>query len=153
MDYHGDIVEYFDIVKDSSNPHILIHGCNCAGKYNSGVAKSIRETFPIAYESYNEFFTKSKGDVQIGDMNFVKIGETGIILNAFTQETYGRDKNIVYVDYIALKHILLQVAALFPNYTIILPRIGAGLGNGDWNIISKIIEESLKNRFYLVFHI
>lgn len=150
--YHGDIVEYFDILKDSTiQKHVLVHGCNCVGKYNSGIAKQIREQYPKAYEEYLKYVKNINSGNLIGNINPVSIGDTGIVINAFTQQLYGRDPNVVYVNYRALEHAIKLIANEYKDSMILLPRIGAGLANGDWNTIKDIIKNEFKNNSYMVF--
>lgn len=65
--------------------------------------------------------------------------------NAVTQKYYGRTSGKVYVDYNAVRRCfkLVNTCNLILMYdTVNFPLIGAGLG-GDWEIISKIIDEEL----------
>ena len=152
MQLNADIVEYFDIVKDSSvQKHILVHGCNCVGRYNSGLAKQIRSTYPQTYESYLEYVKNNDRRYLLGSINPVFVGESGIIVNAFTQRYYGRDKDIVYVDYRAIGKVFHSVAKMFPECAIIYPKIGAGLANGEWSEIKPIIDSALTGRFHMCF--
>lgn len=152
MQYKSDIVEYFDIVKDSEvQKHVLVHGVNCVGKFNSGIAKQIRINYPVVYNEYFNYYNNNKLKTLLGEINNVKIGKTGQIVNAFTQQFYGRDPNYVYLNYRALQSCLEKVSDVFPDCCILLPKIGAGLANGDWNEIEKIIKETLKNQFFIIF--
>lgn len=152
MQLNVDIVEYFDIVKDSSvQKHVLVHGCNCVGRYNSGLAKQIREKYPEAYESYLEYVKNNDRMYLLGSTDVVSIGESGIIVNAFTQRYYGRDKDTTYVDYRAIGKVFYSVAKMFPDCAIIYPKIGAGLANGDWYEIKPIIDSALDGKFHMCF--
>jgi hypothetical protein len=80
----------------------------------------------------------------------LKVGELLIcvcgkyhICNAITQEFYGRDKNVVYVDYDAVEKSLTQVAhyALTSTLDVHLPFIGAGLANGDEKRLLSIFKK------------
>jgi len=141
---NGDLIQYaqegvFDII---------LHGCNCFCKMGSGVAKQIVETYPLALHADLE--------TKVGDYN--KLGNFTIIssktkkysskiihiINCYIQYNYGR-QNKRYVDYDALRLCLRKVNFKFPNKHIGMPKIGAGLGGGDWNIIKNIIEEELKD--------
>lgn len=150
--YQGDIVDYFDLLKDSNvNRTVLVHGCNCAGHFNSGLAKQIRLKYPVVYEEYLNF-VKQHNPRLLGQINPVSVGETGIIVNAFTQQYYGTNPNTVYVNYKAIQSVMDKIKLQYPDRQIVLPKIGAGLGNGDWSIISDLIEKSLNNVFYFVFN-
>ena len=43
-------------VLDFKEHAIIVHGVNCQGKMNSGVAKAIREAFPVVYEEYMKLY-------------------------------------------------------------------------------------------------
>lgn len=153
MEYNADIIDYFDVMKDSVlQKHVLIHGCNCMGKFNSGLAKQIRNKYPQVYESYMEHVKNTDSRYILGDISCVPIGETGTIINAFTQRFYGTDPNRVYVDYRAIGKVLHTVAKQFPDHALLLPKIGAGLGNGDWKEILCIINQAFENRFFMIFN-
>lgn len=124
---------------------IIVHGCNAKGKMASGVAKDIREVFPSAYEAYMKRYHE-KG-LKVGDVVWARIASEKplAVANAITQESYGRDKSIRYVDYDGLRKAFKSIGDIARKYSlpVYYPMIGAGLANGDWGIISKIIEEEL----------
>jgi len=113
---------------------------------NSGVAKAIRSKWPEAYEAY----MKMGSEMKLGGLSWATIAcqDTGLqktIFNAITQEFYGRDGK-QYVSYEAVKDCMERVNFLAAQHNFIphvaMPKIGAGLGGGDWEIIAKIIEEA-----------
>lgn len=125
---------------------VIVHGTNCF-KMNSGVAKEIRETFPQAYEA----FLKGKpGDrKRLGTIDVVKIDVNNrplTIMNAYVQYKWGRDPDVAYVDVEALRKSFKAIAkAVAPDQRILIPRIGAGLGNGCWVSLSNIIRLEMIN--------
>lgn len=132
----GDVTE--------ASQRIIGHGCNAQGKMNSGVAKAIRTKFPFAYQEY------IKANLRLGDNIVALVGKDQhykIIVNMVTQEYYGYNGDR-YCDYDAIRCCikdLNEIAKSFGETEIALPKIGAGLGGGDWNIISKIIEKESKD--------
>jgi O-acetyl-ADP-ribose deacetylase (regulator of RNase III) len=125
----------------ASNERVLVHGCNAQGAYSSGFAGIMREHYPEAYQGYCEAY--DKGELRLGEVIWVTAHDGRVIGNAITQETYGRDKNVVYADYQAIRwamrEINLYVAGQYDS--VGMPAIGAGLANGSWATISQIIEE------------
>lgn len=127
------------------------HQANCFCTMNSGVAKAIREAFPQAYEA--DCFT-GKGDKgKLGDCTAAQHdradGSVGIIYNLYGQYNYGYDAK-GYTNYEALRGALLNmridldgaVGVKGENWKKVgFPKIGAGLGGGDWDTIERIIEE------------
>lgn len=131
--------------------NVLIHGCNSRGVMGKGIALQIKNTFPEAFAVY-------KNDVDAG---YAKLGTCSVylvehptrplvIINAITQSDYNRAGDINrQVDYAAVREtftrlprILEHFDGILPEYKIGIPMIGAGLGGGDWNFISRIIEQS-----------
>jgi O-acetyl-ADP-ribose deacetylase (regulator of RNase III) len=61
-------------------------------------------------------------------------------------------KGLRYVDYDAVAKCLSKVAAYIGGgKSVHMPRIGAGLGGGSWEVISGIIKETLCNKGINVF--
>lgn len=124
---------------------ILVHGCNCRGKMGSGIATQIRHMYPQVYVDYTDEWGRhfKQPSSLLGKVVYTKITQKLIIASAFTQLNYGHDENIRYVSYdaidIAFKDIYKKAVEL--NLPIKMPMVGAGRGNGNWSIISKIIEQ------------
>lgn len=136
---------------------LIIHGCNAQGVMGSGVAKAIRDRYPWAYDAYRMAWEED--DVYLGAVIWaIDTGAARIIGNAITQEFFGRDGQ-KYVDDNAVRRCIQEVDrfvvltqtedVLIPCIGkitgVAMPMIGAGLGGGDWSVISKIIEEESKH--------
>lgn len=130
---------------------IILQGCNAQGKMNSGVAKAIRNKWPEVFAAYN--FEADTNGLVLGEIYPVftfptKLSEKRkIIVNGITQRFYGRDPKTRYVDYEAIQTVCNATRIMMDDYmisTIAMPKIGAGLGNGDWKIIEDIINQELK---------
>ncbi len=123
---------------------IIAHGCNNCGVMGSGVARQIRNIFPDSYHHYKLYYKTSL--LNLGTVIYCHEGSK-IILHCITQNGFGKDGK-KYVSYDAIKKCMRQINFDHnfngrPVKALALPKIGAGLGGGDWNIISKIIEEEL----------
>jgi O-acetyl-ADP-ribose deacetylase (regulator of RNase III) len=129
---------------------VIVHGCNAQGKMNSGVAKAIRQAFPWAYAAYEYAWTQDR--LVLGSIIWANSPEgepIKTIGNGITQARYGYG-GIQYVSYDAVRKIMQEVADLaniFGRTEVAMPMIGAGLGGGDWDILSRIIEEQSGNAF------
>lgn len=134
----GDLLEYAKIKQFDA----IVHGCNCFCTMGSGIAKQIKEQF---YEAYAADCKTKKGDIlKLGSYTQCKaIHYDFIIINGYTQFDYGTDSR--KADYEAIALVMRKIGYNFKNQTIGMPKIGAGLGGGDWYIISKIIESELKD--------
>lgn len=141
----GDLIQlikkgHFDVV---------VHGCNCFHTMGAGVAEQLREAFPwiydidrkTAYGDVNKLGTYSKTRVLIPT-------EPGsvTILNGYTQFRIGRDKSgTPPLNYEAVDALFGRVAVDFRGLRIGYPRIGAGLGGGNWQRIAEIIDDRLRD--------
>jgi len=123
---------------------VIIHGCNCFNTMGAGIAKQIKNEFPEAYEVDQK--TK-KGDVaKMGSFTHASIildDTTELaVVNAYTQFDFGGGQ--VNASYESIREVFKFISSYFTNKRIGYPKIGAGLAHGDWNIISKIIDEELE---------
>ncbi len=126
---------------------IIAHGCNAQGVMGSGVAKAIRAKYLYAYDSYRRTYEKQNRSLELGQVICAHSIGKPTIANCITQEFYGRNPNIMYVNYDAIvecmKNINQYKCMVNDSPCVAMPKIGAGLGHGDWNIISNIIETEL----------
>lgn len=129
------------------------------GVMGSGIALQVKTDFPEAYNGYRDRFKEciEKGEphLPLGTSIWVKCNDGRTIINAITQKEFGRDKDRVYVDYDAVRAVMKQINAAAiaakaaftdsPIEAVAFPTIGAGLANGSWKIIARIIEEESKD--------
>lgn len=133
---HGNFLE--------SNISCIVHGCNAQGVMGSGVALQIREKFPDAHREYLQFLEREPeplGKICITEIN--RGTNKKIIINAITQQFYGRDKKR-YVSYDALDTCFAAIdeyAGQKYIKDIAMPYIGCGLGGGKLGILMAIIDE------------
>lgn len=134
---------------------IIAHAYNNHGVMGAGIAKEFKSRFPNNFQNYNNFINDVKSlSENNNDFENLIIGQNvitkendKIIVNMITQPL-GRKRNTNYAAIpICLNNLIfdLDVLPRFDNlikpYKIALPMIGAGLGGGDWNIISQILED------------
>lgn len=135
---------------------IIAHGCNAQGVMGSGVAKIIKEKWPGCYEKYKESLTLACKESNLGKV-IPYISTNVVILNCITQLDYGKDGER-YVSYDAIDNCMfyinhqMQFNNILGEYLkpdnsvyIAMPKIGAGLGGGNWNVIKSIINHRLQN--------
>lgn len=132
---------------------IIVHGCNCRGVMGGGIALSIKQRYPYAYEIYKQ--AEIDNGLELGFMSYAEVEPNKFIVNAYTQDDFGTDKR--QVNYEALATIFEKVAGLAADIQydrempeplpICFPKIGAGLAGGNWKIIEMIIDESIPPMF------
>ena len=121
---------------------VNIHGCNCMCAMGAGIAKQIKAQFPEAYEADCE--TEKASRDKLGTISHAEVprgDHTLTIVNGYTQYHWkGPDGR---ADYDAIREVMQAVKQQFAGQRIGYPKIGAGLAGGDWDVISKIIDEEL----------
>ena len=132
-----------DLLKHKTD--ILVHGVNCRGKMASGIALAIRKLYPKVYTDYIEMWSRyyREPEFLLGKVIYTEINSGLIIASAFTQLNYGYcGKKYVSYDAVDTAFADINHKAVELNMVIKFPMIGCGLGGGNWNIVSKIIEEN-----------
>ena len=130
---------------------IVVHGCNAQGVMGSGVARVVRNNFPGAYYEYVRHHEEH--GLKLGEVVWANVLPGRYIANAITQEFYGGDGK-KYVSDHAIRVAFGRVRRFAEENgieTINYPMIGAGLGGGDWVVISKIIDEQLEGLAHIVW--
>lgn len=136
---HGDLIA----LALEGNFDVIIHGCNCFNTMGAGIAKTIKQKFPAAYEAD---LTTTKGDKdKLGTCSWATVATNHgqlTIVNAYTQYQWrGQGKK---VDYEALRKAFEVIKTNFSGKRLAYPAIGAGLAGGDWTVIEGIIQEVLQ---------
>ena len=121
------------------------------GKMNSGVAKAIREKWPIVFTKYMELYNQNTkngyntllGDIQIIDLNDYKPDtwpKSPVIINMFGQFDYGYDGKR-YTSYNAFWSCLGHIREFVPKGSkIAFPyKIGCDRGGANWDVIYTMI--------------
>ena len=129
----GDLIKlgkdgYFDVI---------VHGCNCQNVMGSGIALQIRNEFPDAWQADQR--TRPGDPHKLGKYTFASYGKLDVV-NGYTQLFPGTG---LQVSYDAVREVFRLIKKGWHGQKIGYPKIGAGLAGGDWDIISKIIDEEL----------
>ena len=145
----GDLLE--------SDCDYICQQVNCMGKMNSGIAKQIREKWPIVYQNYMAKCNFSHpsgyirpelllGDIQIvglwDDYNETKFHQS--VINMYSQLNYGYDGRR-YTSYDAFWNCVNLIKQSVPtDKKIGFPyNIGCGLGGANWNVILTMVDTVL----------
>jgi O-acetyl-ADP-ribose deacetylase (regulator of RNase III) len=139
-------IKFGDIL--SVEEGIIVHGCNSLGIMGSGIALQIKQKYPLcflAYQRHIQDSLKSNTDV-MGTVVPYKVPEKNlIIMNAITQKNFGKDGK-KYVSYESVFEAFKIIVALadgpWERRHVHYPLIGAGLGGGDWSLISELIDNA-----------
>ena len=137
------MIEYIkgDIFRGTDD--VIVHGCNCLCNFGAGIALQVARIYPGAY--MEDRMTTYKDANKLGTFTSwtgphqYHLDRTVTIVNAYTQ--FYPNAKMKPFDYRAFKNVLPQIRDAFPNKTIAMPKIGAGLAGGDWHRIATMIEE------------
>lgn len=122
---------------------VIVHGCNCFNTMGAGIAKFVKATFPEAYEA--DLATAKGERGKLGSYSSATVEREGrrlTVVNAYTQFHYRGRKPLV--DYEALSQVFHAIGRDFAGQRIGYPKIGAGLAGGDWERISRLIDDALE---------
>jgi hypothetical protein len=115
---------------------VVVQGCNCFNTMGGGIAREIRERFPMCAEIDN---LTAKGDhMKLGNWTEFDQG-TFIIINAYTQ--YNMSQGTDVFEYTAFQLILEKLVHVYGDKRIGLPYIGMGLAGGDAKWIMPMIDD------------
>lgn len=136
------------LVGDATNPpatgrtRIIAHICNDEGRWGSGfvLAVSARWADP-------EALYRSQTEQTLGTNQYQEVEPDLLVANMIAQHGCLKPGETPrqFVDYRAVEDCLrhLAAAARYKDAEIHMPRIGAGLGGGDWKIIEPLINKTL----------
>ena len=130
--------------------NVLIHQVNCQGVMGSGVAKAIRDRWPIVYKEYRDL---SCPEEMLGRVQFVEIGQGKWVANLFSQFDYIRNYKTASTvaqntNYGAMELGFSYIAKLCKKvgYSVAMPYgIGCARGGGDWAIVLDMIERCFQD--------
>ena len=117
---------------------IVVQGCNCFNTMGGGIAREIRERYPVVASVDMETL---RGDYRkLGTWTECDAGEKSrfTVINAYTQ--YNMSQGTDVFEYTAFQLILEKMAFVYPGKRIGLPYIGMGLAGGDRDTIIPMIE-------------
>jgi O-acetyl-ADP-ribose deacetylase (regulator of RNase III) len=121
---------------------VIVHGCNCFCTMGAGIAKTIKQVFPAAYQA--DLATQAGDTAKLGTYSTAQVevaGQPLTIVNAYTQYQWrGPGPN---ADYEAIRQVFRRLKQHYAGKRIGYPAIGAGLAGGSWAIIAAIIDEEL----------
>lgn len=117
---------------------VIGHGVNCRGKMGAGIAKTVREIYPVTYLVYNKACNTI--GLEGGDMLPVLNPDGRWILNMASQYKEGRNADLEFLeDSLASSFVWCEENG-FDAFA--LPEIGCGIGGLDWDTeVLPLMEE------------
>lgn len=141
-----------DLVKAAKNGEVdyLIHGANCFSTMGSGIAASIKKTFPQAYEADRQCY--GTPIQRIGEYSEARIGNLTVI-NLYCQYDYGTDYR--RFEYGSFKSALSFFCNdhILNGKTIGIPKIGCGLAGAKWDLVEAILVQIVTAGNWVVYEL
>lgn len=133
---NGDIVDI--VLSNPDGVNYFVHQVNCRRVAGMGLAAQFRKRVPGWYTDFLET------EPELGKIHFFPY-KNNFIVNLYGQNGYGYNRQ--YTVYEAVGAGLIQLADRFDYIeTVYIPYgMGAGLGGGEWSLISSIAESALKD--------
>lgn len=127
---------------------IIAHIVNDIGAWGAGFVLALDQRWTWPRQAY-----LTEPNLVLGQVQFVNVAKDIVVANMIAQRGVRSRDNEVPVRYDALREALERVrsTARFMGASIHMPRIGSGLGGGDWPTIEGIIEEVFNTRPVFVY--
>lgn len=131
----------------SAGNKIIVHCCNDLGGWGAGFVLALSRRWPEPERQYR-WWAEASGvlpEFQLGEVQFVQVERDTIVANLIGQHGCGYSGGKPPIRYEAIREGLRKVAqsAKSNNATVHMPKMGAGLAGGDWQIIEAIVRETL----------
>lgn len=152
----------------SKEVDVIVHQANCHSTMGKGIAKDIREMFPGAYQADCRYYPTSP-ESKLGKISYAicphpRFGTNVVVANLYGQLDYwkvGQPRDRVWTNYDAVyrgfEMLFDEPVSILVEDMGITPRIGipfmmgCGLANGDWNEITRIVNEVSEARGFDVY--
>ncbi|MDB5339055.1 MAG: Macro domain protein, partial [Planctomycetaceae bacterium] len=128
---------------------LICHICNDMGRWGKGFVLALSRRWPQPEEQYRAWYAgKVDAKFALGEVQFVQVEPYIWIANMVAQRGTKTGSSGPPVRYDAIADCLRQVSgkATELKASIHMPRIGCGLGGGNWTRVEPLIEECLTNR-------
>lgn len=115
--------------------HYFAHGANCRGQMGGGVAAALARTFPEVLRADKTFWVPF-GEARLGKASMADLSSGVKVFNLYSQLDGGP-----CFSGEALASALADVRAR-GVCRLTIPKIGAGIGGGNWEDIAEILQAS-----------
>jgi O-acetyl-ADP-ribose deacetylase (regulator of RNase III) len=128
---------------------IICHQVNNVGAFDAGIAVTFKETYPETAKKYREMCREYFPTELLGQVQLVRVSEHLIVANIFGQTLEAKRRNTSYdataIAWEEMSGIAMEYGlwdnAVDECYDIYVPYlIGCGLGGGNWDIYSTIVD-------------
>jgi len=143
-------------------PKVVAHIVNDQGKWGRGVVVAIGRRWPEAREAYHDWYGREKrgehnAGFQLGRVGFMRVRPSSqdggiVVANMVAQRGIRNLGEPRAVSYDALEECLSYLGSCCSPHggdgsSVHMPKIGCGLGGGDWEAVEGIIKATLVKRY------
>lgn len=126
---------------------VMMHVCNNAGVMGAGIAASVKQNYPAAYDAYAGYGFHNAG------LNLGTISTSAPVINLHAQDGYGYAGKR-YLNYEALYISLTRARDWCINNSIVSVGIPYGMGanraGGDWNVVCAMVDSAFADTGIIV---
>ena len=130
-----------------TNKIYVAHGCNCFGAMAAGFAAQVARHFPAAAKADRVYAKQFKTDIdkeigQLGTLSGAEIGHGTVMFNLYSQLYPGADFRLDAFERAFDEMMLILEESVSDDEVkplLLMPRIGAGIGGGNWKEILAVI--------------
>lgn len=155
--------KYIELIGDATNPievgkderRVIVHCCNDQGAWGAGFVLALTAKWPKVEAYYRDWhkngdkmhaFPFELGNYQLVDTD----GKGNLYVCNLIGQTLGYEKGVPPIRYEAIQKGLQDLADCLAmdgrKWSVHMPKMGAGLAGGDWNIIKGMVHEILVKR-------
>jgi O-acetyl-ADP-ribose deacetylase (regulator of RNase III) len=137
---------------EGPGPKVIVHVCNDVGGWGAGFVVAISRRWKQPEAEYRRWHQEGvddgAGPFELGAVQFVEVKPNLWVANLIGQHGVAPAAGVPPVRYEAVRAGLAIVAqfARDRGATVHMPKIGAGLAGGDWDRISAIVEQELREK-------
>ena len=125
---------------------VIGHQVNCQGVMGSGVAKQIRDKWPLVFSNYQ---VKCQSPISpLGDVLIVKVSDNQYIANIFGQHNYGTDgERYTSYDALDIAFSRLKYTMVENNFkSLAIPyKMSSDRGGADWDVVLALLNSVFKD--------
>lgn len=109
-----------------------------------GFASQLKKKFPKAHSEYRRYVKECPSFHKLGGLHIVEVDDELFIASLMAQRGYGGapGRRLVYSALLESLEELSNIAAI-KDASVHMPRIGAGVAGGNWDVIEQIVRSTL----------
>ena len=125
-------------------PALILHVCNSVNGWGRGFVIALSSKNKGPEEAYHKWYDESRDTFVLGAIQIVPFAEDVSVGNMIAQKGIRWEGKVPPIRYDALEQCLTSAYkhAKNKNLTVAMPRLGAVLSGGSWNLIEAIIKKT-----------